>query len=205
MRAENAAASASRSASRAASSSASTRPAIAAKARRRLRSARLSYADIQVRAAGRASPPTPRSNRRAGSPANGRGALALRRLEIDEGGSGPACGISPCGHGRSVTPELRRPSLICRSLCGANDERRPVYCSHSRCQTAGPLCPVPLGAINLEGTFVLGQSGRLNPGCAPLFLLELKRVWRSFRRSSGGMNSLLTGKITGNFITPPTA
>jgi hypothetical protein len=109
MRAENAAASASRSASRAASSSASTRPAIAAKARRRLRSARLSYADIQVRAAGRASPPTPRSNRRAGSPANGRGALALRRLEIDEGGSGPACGISPCGHGRSVTPELRRP------------------------------------------------------------------------------------------------
>src|SRR6476646_1712940 len=96
-------------------------------------------------------------------------------------------------------------SLICRSLCGANDERRPVYCSHSRCQTAGPLCPVPLGAINLEGTFVLGQSGRLNPGCAPLFLLELKRVWRSFRRSSGGMNSLLTGKITGNFITPPTA
>jgi hypothetical protein len=34
------------------------------------------------------------------------------------------------------------------------------------------LCPVPLGAINLEGTFVLGQSGRLNPGCAPLFSLE---------------------------------
>jgi hypothetical protein len=32
-----------------------------------------------------------------------------RRIEIDEGGSGPACGISPCGHGRSVTPELRRP------------------------------------------------------------------------------------------------